>query len=388
MQFSVAVISDLHCQHSSAKHADSLLITDEPMLPTSQHPVAALLDLIEDNHLAAQALLMAGDLTNRVDRQGMISGWMFVRDIARALNAQLIAPTLGNHDVISRKHTDDPFQLARRLFPKFPVTTDAIFDEFWSRGFCVITVVPWRILIINSVASHNNERSAERGLMDANQLAALEIVLSHAERTPFQIALCHHHPILHEDIGLGTTDVMENGGLLVDILTRYDFSMLVHGHKHHPKLSYAGATSQLPILAAGSLSAGMGRGLATRTRNLFHMITLAREEGRPGICGTVQTWQFRHSRGWTPATWDSADFPHITGFGCHSSPDELAAGLAATFRELGKPMAMWNEVSDRVSEVRYVPPQVFEAVGTQLRTAGIELNPAPPDEPRMIGRVQ
>src|SRR5947207_1949563 len=75
MEMTIAVISDLHCHHSSQEPAESLLISDADRAPSSQHPVEALLDLIRTNALQATALLMPGDFTNRVDRQGFHSGW-------------------------------------------------------------------------------------------------------------------------------------------------------------------------------------------------------------------------------------------------------------------------------------------------------------------------
>lgn len=107
MGITIAVLSDLHCHHSSCQPTESLLITDADRSPPSQHPVSGLFELIEKHGLVADALLMAGDLTNKVDRQGIISGWDFVQDIARALKADILAPTLVNHDVISRISTED-----------------------------------------------------------------------------------------------------------------------------------------------------------------------------------------------------------------------------------------------------------------------------------------
>ena len=112
-------------------------------------------------------------------------------------------------------------------------------------------------MIINSVATHLTKEAAEHGSISHQQLALLETALSQKEALPFQIAVCHHHPILHEDIGLGTLDVMENGSLLTDLLASHGFHLLIHGHKHHPKLSYAPGAVPLPVLASGSFAAGM-----------------------------------------------------------------------------------------------------------------------------------
>jgi hypothetical protein len=201
----------------------------------------------------------------------MLSGWGFIQEIAKSLSAGTVVPTLGNHDVLSRKPSDDPFKLAKNLSsPKFPISSEELSDLFWSRGFFSIENDQWRVLAVNSVMSHNNEISEKRGLITTKQLGDISSYLEAMGPKSVQIAVCHHHPLLHEDIGLGTDDVMENGGLLLQLLAERGFSLLIHGHKHHPKLTCVNA---LPVFAAGSFSAGMTSGLASRTRNLFHFIS-------------------------------------------------------------------------------------------------------------------
>lgn len=389
MEITIAIVSDLHCHHSSQQPAESLLITDADRSPSSQHPVEALLELIETTGIRADALLMPGDLTNRVDPQGIQSGWTFVREIASALRAKIVAPTLGNHDVISRRATQDPFHLARGLRPMFPTASSPVWDGFWARGFCFLEQDDTRILVVNSVASHTNAESAKQGLVTNQQLD--DIARSLVGMTPktFQISVCHHHPILHEDVDLGKDDVMENGSLLTALLSEHGFDLAVHGHKHHPKLTYAPGARPLPVLAAGSFAAGMKHGLATRTRNVFHLATLSKAAGDAGCAnGTVVTWQFRQWKGWTPATWDSAEFPHRTGFGCHETPDELAGRVVGTLRKLAAPVCRWGDVLTDIPQLRFIPPASFEAIGRRLKANGFDLSPFPPDEPNYIGMPQ
>ena len=58
------------------------------------------------------------------------------------------------------------------------------------------------------------------------------------------------------ELGLGDYDVMTNGQLLLDKLGSGDFGkwLLIHGHKHHPKLTYAAGGNSSPVVfSAGSL---------------------------------------------------------------------------------------------------------------------------------------
>ena len=66
---------------------------------------------------------------------------------------------------------------------------------------------------------------------------------------------------------------MVNGSLLLSLLERFGFQLVVHGHKHHPKLSYAAGGGASPaVLASGSLAAIATPILATNARNLFHLV--------------------------------------------------------------------------------------------------------------------
>src|SRR5205809_3639677 len=212
MEIQIAIASDLHCHHSSQQPAESLLISDLDRIPASQHPIESLLERIRTDKLMADLLIAPGDLANKADRQGMISGWSFIQEIGRELQAKAIVTTIGNHDVLSRERTEDAFQLAKRLRPAFPSSDQRETDEFWANGFYILNTGPVRVLVLNSAASHTNETMAKRGRITNQQLEQIDTALGKGTSL-FNIAVCHHHPILHEDIGLGTDDVMENGSL-------------------------------------------------------------------------------------------------------------------------------------------------------------------------------
>lgn len=390
MELNIAVVSDLHCHHTSQGPAKTMLLTDADRTPSNQHPVEALFELIKQQSLRANILLMPGDITNEVDPQGMLTGWGFVQEIARSLGASYVAPTLGNHDVISRTPTDDAFKLARRLSsPKFPTEDAQAFDQFWSKGFFTIENEKWRVLVINSVTSHANEAAAKQGFISEKQIDDIGRYISAVGSKAVQVAVCHHHTMLHEDIRLGKSDVMENGSLLSQKLAEQKFCLIVHGHKHHPKLSYAPGAQPIPVLAAGSFSAGLKNGLASRTRNVFHLITiqLPQSVGTP-VSGIIRTWQFREWKGWTPATWEAADFPHCTGFGCFDHPHNLASQIESIFRAKGTRFEHWSKIVAELPNIRLIPPSTFEAVGKRLKELGIDLDPLPPDEPKYIGVPQ
>src|SRR6185436_4469349 len=147
IEISFAVMSDLHCHHSrsfpkdaSAKsfEVETYLLSDKLRNPSKEHPIESLIEVIKSKELQADFLLCPGDITNKVDIQGFITGWEFINQIAEAFDIKkenLIA-TLGNHDADSRyKISDDVFEQARGIKRNFPVKDDKLCQSFWADGF-------------------------------------------------------------------------------------------------------------------------------------------------------------------------------------------------------------------------------------------------------------
>jgi 3',5'-cyclic AMP phosphodiesterase CpdA len=386
MSIKIAVVSDLHCHHSSSAPAETILLTDSDRYPAKNHPISALQELITTRGLGADILLAPGDFTNKVDKQGLVSGWDFIQQISLWLNARTIAATPGNHDVMSRKPADDPFQNIRTLSPRFPTQQEDRFTKFWADGYCAFETADANIITINTVKSHTNEESAKRGLILPEQLASLDSYLTSLSKKKFNVAVCHHHPILHEDIGAGAHDVMTNGSELIETLARHGYHLIVHGHKHHPKLTQLTAPSPMVIFAAGSFSAAMKGGLATRTRNVFHIIDLDLTEHNE-VRGQIKTWQFQLMKGWIPATTDAADFPHTAGFGSPLSHNEIADHVIRLYSAQTSELYDWRRVLETLPEIQHALPSTLRHASQLLLAQGIHLIPPPPDQPQVVGRI-
>jgi hypothetical protein len=391
MSLTIAVVSDLHC-HPSSEVWGSYLHTDAPRIPVKKHPVSALLALLSKQKLKADILLMPGDLADRCNKQGFASAWPFVKEIATALQVEFVGATLGNHDVDSRKKSSgDPFAFCRTAHTDFPFSDPLLNQSFWSNGFCIHESNTHQILIINSVKHHHDEIEAKKGLIIGEQLEMIEKSLREmrSKGKPL-LALVHHHPIQHEDFDSSSEDLMSGGSDLIRLLETYDCELLVHGHKHHAKLSYSstGANS-LAVFASGSLSATNAQGLATNTRNLFHYITL--EPFRPDgctVCGTIRSWEFNMTRGWNTPNFQSAGFPAMAGFGCRLTADELAKRISDHYNGLNLDFIKWNILTLAIPQLRYILPSDFDKLGIILESQyRLRCLPKPPDEPDLIGRI-
>lgn len=362
-----AIVSDLHA-HVLREHASSFLMGGQTR-SWKLDPVLTLLDLAQRPHISADVLLCPGDLTDQCDATGIESAARSVRQIASALGVIHTLTTIGNHDIDSRHlHGAEPFAPIQKDGALVPSSDPAAAQEYWTEGFTMRIQGAAAILVVNSGFDHKSPQEAKRGAISTATLERIEVRLAGIPaHVHIRIALVHHHPHLHEDLGLGTEDVMVNGSLLLSLLEEARFELVIHGHKHHPKLSYAAGGSASPaVLAAGSLAAIPKPVLASNVRNLFHIVSLG-DDDLPFCtgCGMVRSWEFNAGRGWRPSTAQSAGFPHRAGFGCRLPPKDLAAQIR---NYIGSSRRSWQEVISALPHVEFALPQNLRTCFLVLRS--------------------
>jgi 3',5'-cyclic AMP phosphodiesterase CpdA len=311
-QLRTAIISDMHCHdlvHDDTQ--ESYLMAGDSRIPEERHPVAALLKLIRSKRERSDIVVAPGDLANKMCRVGLTQSWDYLGEVKRALHARLLLVTLGNHDVDSHKLTGrGPFEVSRSVSAYFPLFSAKERDSYWSNGFAIVKRNSRFIfLIINSVLDHTDIVSAKRGSFNPTRLSSLEEALSNIgniDRYPIRMAVLHHHPILHTIDDMGPNDVLAEGDQLLDLLSRYGFVFVIHGHKHFPRiLRY----QSMFVLAAGSFSAYFKK-MGSRTRNLFHILELSKDGDTP-ITGELKNYEFNWGMGWNPTSTKSSGFPSV-----------------------------------------------------------------------------
>ncbi|MBN1408226.1 MAG: metallophosphoesterase, partial [Calditrichaceae bacterium] len=149
------VISDLHCKYqlNYSEHSESLLKSNMPRKPASQHPVVAMLNAIEsDNSIKSEVLLCLGDLGDKADEQGITSAWAFAEEIRLKLGSAIKIGIPGNHDVNSRHlNGKDAFTYIQSFHELFPTNDTKLNAEFWGKGFCIQIYKENLFLLINTV---------------------------------------------------------------------------------------------------------------------------------------------------------------------------------------------------------------------------------------------
>ena len=388
----IALISDMHAYDrlEDKEFKPSFLKVGDPEDGTGTNPVADLKALVKKENLQVHLVLCMGDLCDKARPIGLQYAWQKLQELKDLMHAQTLLATSGNHDCDSRhKYNDhDAKGCLQALQPNYPIFDEQLSDRYWSRNFLVLERPECRIISLNSSAYHGFEpEEIEHGRISASTLDRLRLILDSAPSQLINILICHHPPHPHSELGLGENDLMKSGQILLDLLGsgRYGKWLVVHGHKHHPKMTYAQGVGTAPVvLASGSLSACLYPELGTRVRNQFHVVTINFEECRKfGFVGRIHTWEWAASAGWTDAQ-RGGGLPSRCGFGYKTDPVQLAKRVASAVK---RKRVAWDAIRTQLPELDFIMPEEYEIVRRELKSShnlGILENGGVPYE---IGRL-
>lgn len=329
----IGIISDLHCRHSGAEPGTNTnLFSDKLRKPYRQHPVEALIKYLEKEPIEVDYLLCPGDITDKYDIQGFITGWSYLEELKAHLNAKDLIACLGNHDVDSRgKHSSyNTYQVPKSLKDNFPFNDKISRNEYYSEGYTLIKKDNIVFFIFNSVHSHTNSVDAQNSIITDEMLENIREDLVSLQHFDFKVAMTHHHPIKHSNVSFKykDIDVIEKGEKLVELLEEFDFQVFIHGHKHEPRIV---RYNTIPVFASGSFSSLLNL-TETNSQNYFHVLELTPKL----VKGTFSNYEYVNILGWEKAS--GGKIRHSFGFGANTSLDDfciafdgyLTAGLIST----------------------------------------------------------
>lgn len=369
-ELKITVISDLHCKHTSSDlddkkrssrstilYSDSLR-RDEP----PKHPVFSFLQEVakEKDIFKSDVLLCPGDITDKIDHQGYLTGWSFLEEIQAAIEAPKLYATIGNHDVDSRRgeQGSEPFKAAKSIKHNYPIMEDEALNNFWLDQFCVIENDNYVILIFNSAHSHLSYDDAGKSYIDRSVITKMNKKLISVSKEKIKIALCHHHPIGQPNLSTVDQDVIKNGTDFLDMLCSHDFSIIIHGHKHEAKIRYY---NSIVVFCAGSFSS-LENLKETESDNVFHIIDFIDKKN-----GIIKTWYYGTNSGWHQKL--SKKFPPLTGFGYNRDLNELARKVSEWFfcKSNGSNDLYSNLILD-IKEIQFLIPADQEKIKNILAT--------------------
>ncbi|MSR60593.1 MAG: hypothetical protein EXS05_23620 [Planctomycetaceae bacterium] len=392
----IAVISDVHAYDGidPDKAPSHCCVTENN--PT-KNALAGLLAMLRADQLKADLLFCPGDIADKAQPVAVQHVWRELHVIKSVLGASDLITTTGNHDIDSRyAHNEyDAKGMLQALDPPYPFPDEEMNNRYWARHFVLISRSTYRILVLNSSAFHGEgmydetkKYEFEQGRVSDNTLTLIRKELETNATSTVNVLLCHHHPHQHSELRLGSDDLMIGGHALLDLLGsgKYGRWLIVHGHKHHPKLECAAGGAEAPIVfAAGSLAAVFYRDLQTAARNQFYLVEFPIQHfAELGFVGRFRSWDWLTGQGWIRSP-RGAKLPAEGGFGWRGDLGVLARQIA---KAVNKPGVHWDSLVKQFHCLDYLMPQDLERLVQRLRDEH-KLVVEPPDvgPPTLIGRA-
>lgn len=382
----VAVLSDLHFGSGERGKDHTFVIAGDPGVPR-QHPFEDLRRLIADNGLSADVVVCPGDITLQADRIGLEQAWASLNQVTADLHAAHLLVATGNHDISSRLKLDEPsrggekldespeiWERLKQLDPKYPYPQGTRVQrlEYWAEHFFTAEVGGVRFVVLNSCNSHSRGPGEfERGRVTDYTIGLIREAISGEPVPALNILVCHHHPVKHPDLSQQDADYSEmaQGRALLSALEASEQPWLViHGHKHSPRIEYAqGESGDAPVVfSAGSFSAVLSPRYFAAGRNQFYVIEI--DLGyvrRNGTAGIVQAWDWAHGMGWFRSVRNvaGARIPSGAGFG-HRYNARDAHQIGNHF--VGAERVDWSDVCSQFDFIKFVTPEDLKRLLTRL----------------------
>ena len=354
----LGVISDLHCTYDKDYYSQDTILFSNTMKDGNQkNQVQELVKLLKENRLECDYLLCPGDITNKIDVQGLISGFGYLQEIQQALKAKKLICVPGNHDVdshhshlkIFNKETDPLWHLDKDHYPLPDLNLSQL---LLSQDYCLYKDEQIAILCLNSVNCVTKLNDGSQIIQISNvTLSKIEDDLKKIPDTiKVRVALTHHHPLTYSDLYPRYNekqDLIANGDKLISLIGKYHFGLLIHGHKHKARLT---TLDSVALFCSGGFSAVQnlqgGDG-----ENTFHIVELDISEPMKGV---IRTWSYSQSAGWKKP---SSLFPETTGFGLTKTVKELAAEIGSYYKSkyLDKPeIRPFSETIEMFPDISYL----------------------------------
>lgn len=373
----IAVISDPHAfDGASGDSSPSWIAMKDDQSNPIGNPFAGIKKLILDEQLKAEILICGGDLGDKSVPQAQQYAWKEINEIGGLLNAQEVLGAAGNHDVDSRfAHTDhDAKGQLLSLLPPFPIKNSHNWMEYWAKNYTVFSICGIRFVLLNSSAFHGYQRPRSspgqddfppeylNGRVSNRTLDAFKSQVIEDGERPVNVLLCHHHPAKNDVVGLVDYSHMTNGDRLLNILDDMNVGpwLVVHGHKHIPRIFYApGGSSSPTIFSAGSFAAKQYPEIQSIARCEFYILEMVVPSTMSSgtVKGKLCVWQWSYGVGWIRGR-NGDGLGYRAAFGTRLDVDEFAEQVAGRLKaDFRGRQVNWSEIAVLEPKVEYLTPQ-------------------------------
>ena len=367
----LAILSDIHAFTSGTGSAPSWMDLALDQSNPNLNPFAGLYNLIRsDDRLHAEIVVCCGDMGDKASPEGQQYVWAEISKLQHKLGASQTIATAGNHDMDSRfQNTDhDAKGQLQSLEPLFPISTEQNWLEYWAKNYTIFKISEARFVLLNSAAYHGYQKDGEdpeylHGRVSDRTLDALIAELKTGGKDAANILVCHHHPIKNDQIKIEEYSEMKSGDRLINELVNARLGpwLIIHGHKHLPRISYASGSSGAPtIFSAGSFSAKLPAEYATKAQNEFYILELEippSDNKSSTLKGTIFTWNWNYGTGWQRSS-SSAGLGVGAAFGAKMDVAAKAQDLATQLKSTSPGLSvLWDDICSNNLELKYLIPE-------------------------------
>jgi len=368
------ILSDLHATFESLENTYSRLVFKDDETEYGKRFIAYCKSL----ESKFDYLVCPGDISTQGCGVSFKNGWNFLNEVKQQLDISEVLCVPGNHDLQSRPQNNfSPLHSVKFCEPLFPANCFNTNTHFWAWNWSHIVTEKFNCILLNSSAYHGFGDEYKHGRVAPETIKQVSqfIVSEKFEAKPFNLLLCHHHPVKREDIDFDSDyEVMDGGQALLNEIEKVSDQpwLVIHGHKHFASIFRAqSAGFNAPIIfSAGSFSAKLYPEIDKRTANQFYILNIDLEATIEQEClvGTFEAHSWDIENNWHPSC--SENLPHKGGFGTNIKPLEIIAEIKKLLQK--EPYLDINSLQPIYKMLEHYTPTEFQELLQKLKTKSFE----------------
>ena len=154
-------------------------------------------------------------------------------------------------------------------------------------------------IVLNSSCYCSPFQHNKHGQLSLDQLSWFESILKkYEDDTRTKIVLLHHHPIQYPYPITGEDpSLLEEGSELVALAGKYGVNIILHGHRHHPRVKTVfenGWKHPISFICAGSVSVNASQRSFGSIPNMAHIIDL--KDAPTSVA--LSNFEYSFNKGW------------------------------------------------------------------------------------------
>lgn len=362
----IGIISDIHFGKFS--RTNELAVPGEDIQDNTTG-AAPLLQGASDifKQQSVKYLFIAGDLTSVASPQEYYYCEKKIVEFAKSSGIQTedIIICTGNHDVdrkianLANECKNDDAQVKQIVTEKYQriaaATSSHILTDMEKpkNGIVpfsgIVAKEHFIVFVLNTGLYCSTQQQISHGKLGIDQLNWLKGSLeNYRQDSRTKIVLMHHHPIAYSyPFPIWDSSRVEEDSDLKKIIGNEDVSIVIHGHRHHPRVTTTIESDwkhAVTFLCAGSFSVNARHRADGEIPNTLHILELGDQREKY----LLYNYQYKGGPGWEAAQYDDSNMPldHLMQIGKFIT-DETAIDLIKKY-ENRESKITWDSLDDEL----------------------------------------